>query len=251
MNSSFTIAAGSADTTETLTINITNPSAGIIKDITEQNPHATAGGRTHLMGALLPSALICAGLGAYADAGINGTALKRSPNAYAEAYRQIAEWPQRKRIEPVSGAGTSLGKFELSLESQTAENPAAVLKALRDLSAFQSDNWDAEGARGITQEMIGAAVRLLASLPAAAALPDIAPARDGSLCMEWESAVGTLWLDIGADRTVQVLLETSTFTDEKRFRADDPNVAAYLRVAAENLYPAKHEPAVRSVMVPA
>ncbi|MES2453878.1 MAG: hypothetical protein V4610_25260 [Pseudomonadota bacterium] len=105
------------------------------------------------------------------------------------------------------------------------------------MSDFSADGWDAEGGRGITKEVIGEASRLLDFLPVGMPEPDVAPASDGSVCMEWENAAGTLWLDIEADRSVRMLVMFGDKKQEMSFRANDPKISTYLLHAASRLYP--------------
>jgi|SRR5271169_1053257 len=100
-------------------------------------------------------------------------------------------------------------------------------------------------------DTIREAARLLSLLPDGVSEPEVAPANDGSICMEWDSAAGSLWLDIGPDRTAQTLIKFGALKEERRFRVDAPELATYLRVAAARLYPNKQDLAIRSVMVAA
>jgi hypothetical protein len=159
------------------------------------------------------------------------------------------------RMVQVVGGGTAAfgdpGESPFAENRTTPERSGGLARALRDLEDFSYDDWDAEGARAITPEVIREAARLLSLLPDGISEPEVAPASDGSVCMEWDSSAGSLWLDIGPDRTAQTLIKIGSLKEERRFSADAPDLATYLRVASERLYPIKQNSAIRSVMVAA
>jgi len=113
----------------------------------------------------------------------------------------------------------------------------SALDALRGLAEYMYDDWDLEGARAITKEVIEIAGAVLGNMPAGAASPDVAPARDGTVCMEWFTSAGSLWVDVGSDRTACVLKKIAGEREEKRFRVDGRDFTSYLRSALEGLYP--------------
>jgi hypothetical protein len=161
----------------------------------------------------------------------------------------------RIRIVPVSGSGTVVSvepQVSPFVENETTPQASGGLeRALRDLEDFSFDDWDGEGARAISPDLIREAARLLSLLPDDVSEPEVAPASDGSICLEWDSAAGSLWLDIGPDRTAQTLIKTGALKEERRFRVDAPDLAIYLRMASARLYPSRQDWAIRSVMVAA
>jgi hypothetical protein len=161
----------------------------------------------------------------------------------------------RIRIVQVSGSGTTVSvepQVSRFVESQTTPQASSGLeRALKDLEDFSFDDWDGEGARAISPDLIREAARLLSLLPDDVSEPEVAPASDGSICLEWDSAAGSLWLDIGPNRTAQTLIKTGALKEERRFRVDAPDLAIYLRMATARLYPSKQDWAIRSVMVAA
>jgi hypothetical protein len=163
---------------------------------------------------------------------------------------------QQIRIQMVQVVGSDTVAF-VARDSQFRENgttplqSGGLVRALRDLEEFTHDDWDAEGARGITPQVIDQAARVLSVLPDGIPEPDVAPARDGSVCMEWDSPVGLLWFDIGPGRAAQTLVKIGSLKEERRFHTDAPDLAKYLRVACTKLYPSEQNLAIRSVMVAA
>jgi hypothetical protein len=161
----------------------------------------------------------------------------------------------RIRIVQVTGGGTAasadLQESPFAENRTTPQGSGGLERALRDLEDFSLDDWDAEGARAISPDVIREAARLLSLLPDGVSEPEVAPANDGSICMEWDSAAGSLWLDIGPDRTAQTLIKIGALKEERRFCVDAPDLAIYLRMASERIYPSKQDLAIRSVMVAA
>jgi hypothetical protein len=161
----------------------------------------------------------------------------------------------RIRIVQVTGSGTAVSvepQVSPFVENQTTPQASGGLeRALRDLEDFSFDDWDGEGARAISPDLIREAAHLLSLLPDDVSEPEVAPASDGSICLEWDSAAGSLWLDIEPNRTAQTLIKTGALKEERRFRVDAPDLAVYLRMASARLYPSKQDWAIRSVMVAA
>jgi hypothetical protein len=112
-----------------------------------------------------------------------------------------------------------------------------ALEALESLEEYSADDWDMEGARAISPEVIKIAASLLQRLPKEAASPDVAPAADGTVCMEWVARSGLLWLDLGSDRTAWMLTKIDGQREEKRLPVDGKD----FRMALERLYPPKRE----------
>jgi hypothetical protein len=148
-------------------------------------------------------------------------------------------------------SSTDPGNTRFGENATTPEGPRGLAGALRDLQDFSHDDWDADGARAITPGVISEVAHLLSLLPDGIPEPEVAPASDGSVCMEWDSAAGSLWLDIGSDRSAQTLVKVGSLREQRRFRADAPDLATHLRVACARLYPSKRDFAIRRVMVAA
>jgi hypothetical protein len=73
---------------------------------------------------------------------------------------------------------------------------------LASYEMYQIANWDGEGAEPITAQTIAYARRIIAVLPKSLGAPDIAPAGDGSIALEWvpgdpKHKLDRLFLDIG------------------------------------------------------
>jgi hypothetical protein len=145
-------------------------------------------------------------------------------------------------------SGAHLSTFSED-QSSTANQAPIMVRVLAGLQDFAWDDWDGEGARGITQEIIGNAEQLLGKLAPHVPQPEVAPAADGSLCMEWNSAAGVIWLDIEPDGTAAVLVQIGTKKIESRFRVNDPRSAVYLQAVTDSLFPAQRGGAVRQVLV--
>jgi hypothetical protein len=82
-----------------------------------------------------------------------------------------------------------------------------VAKVLADLTPYQTAGWDGEDAAALAQGTLEAVRDLLIDLAACAlATPDVAPAVDGSVCMEWHFARDrheiVIFIDIGPAQKV-------------------------------------------------
>jgi hypothetical protein len=125
----------------------------------------------------------------------------------------------------------------------------AVFEMLRDLEGYSEDDWDMEGARAITPEVIRITASLLERLPQHVLAPDIAPAADGTVCMEWIAPSGSLWVDIGSDRTAWILTKIDGERTERRLPVDGKDFWPYFRTALERLYPPKSGGGFRAVFM--
>jgi hypothetical protein len=80
-------------------------------------------------------------------------------------------------------------------KSQRAPDPLASYEQ------YASANWDAEGAEAITPTTLTYARRIMGLLPTNLGQPDVAPAADGSIALEWvpkeHLKLDRLFLDIG------------------------------------------------------
>jgi hypothetical protein len=115
----------------------------------------------------------------------------------------------------------------------------SAIEALSGLEEYSEDDWDADGASAITSDLINLAANLLQHVPQNAALPDVAPAADGTVCMEWMTPSGLLWVDIGPDRTALILTRIAGKREEKRLPVDGKDFWSHFRTALEMLYPPK------------
>lgn len=93
---------------------------------------------------------------------------------------------------------------QAALGARLAGNQRVLYKASEDLLAGYEDyreaDWDGYGALPIAAETIQSARRVLTWLPPWLPAPEIAPAADGSIGMEWEFAKGPVlkaYLDVG------------------------------------------------------
>jgi hypothetical protein len=80
-----------------------------------------------------------------------------------------------------------------------------IIPALVGYDKYQTENWDGYGARPITTETLNFARRIMSFLPTSLGAPDVAPAGDGSIALEWipddpTHNIGKLFLDIGPGR---------------------------------------------------
>jgi hypothetical protein len=77
-----------------------------------------------------------------------------------------------------------------------------VADPLEGYEQYQTTNWDGEGAEPITAGTLAYARRVVSVLPTSLGAPDIAPAADGSIALEWvpddpQHKLDRLFLDIG------------------------------------------------------
>lgn len=139
-----------------------------------------------------------------------------------------------------------LTRDETDEPDRVAQSP---LEALESLEEYSADDWDLEGARAISPEAIRIAASLLRCLPEGAAPPDVAPAADGTVCMEWVAPSGVLWVDVGSDRTAWVLTKIDGQREEKRLPVDGKGFWADFRMALERLYPPRVEKGFQAFFV--
>ena len=130
--------------------------------------------------------------------------------------------------------------YSLNLRSATREQAsliAAIKPAAEDplegFAAFQSDNWDGEGAKGISPETIGAASEVLGKLPFWVASPETAPASDGSVGLEWVwECAGQpvkIFVDIEPGRRVRTYVrDPHGLTSETTKSLDDLDIRDHL-----------------------
>jgi hypothetical protein len=80
-----------------------------------------------------------------------------------------------------------------------------IVSALAGYEKYQTENWDGYGAQPITTETLSFACRIMSLLPTSLGSPDVAPAGDGSIALEWipddqTHKISKLFLDIGPGR---------------------------------------------------
>jgi hypothetical protein len=119
--------------------------------------------------------------------------------------------------------------------------------ALADLSEFAEDNWDGEGAAAVSGEAVDEARRILCAVPPRILEPEVAPAADGSVCMEWDAPRGSIWLDIAPDRSAQTLVKIGSFKVGRHFQPDAPDLPGYLCSLVGLLYPEQPDWASRTL----
>jgi hypothetical protein len=76
-----------------------------------------------------------------------------------------------------------------------------VIDPLKGYDKYQTANWDGYGAEAITAATLDYARRLMKAMPTAFGRPDVAPAADGTIALEWvpdhHHKLCKLFLDIG------------------------------------------------------
>jgi len=148
----------------------------------------------------------------------------------------IHDLTSEKVPEPVCQVQLTISKDDTaSLAGPVGERP--MFEVLRGLEEYSEDNWDLEGARAITSMVISLAGSVLQRIPESAALPEVAPAADGSVCMEWVTPAGLLWVDVGSDRAAWILKRIDGKLEEKRLPVDGKDFTSYLQTSLESLYP--------------
>jgi hypothetical protein len=80
-----------------------------------------------------------------------------------------------------------------------------IVPSLVGYEKYQTENWDSYGAQPITAETLSFARRIMPLLPTSLGEPDVAPAGDGSIALEWvpedqAHKLNKLFLDIGPGR---------------------------------------------------
>jgi hypothetical protein len=109
-------------------------------------------------------------------------------------------------------------------------------EALAGLEEYQIENWDGEGASALSGEVIDDAASLLRSLPQYAPLPDVAPAADGTICMEFGESAKAIWIHVEPERKVAILVKQGDQREEKHFYVHTASLNRYLREQFEKLY---------------
>lgn len=103
----------------------------------------------------------------------------------------------------------------------------AVARILADLAPYQAAGWDGEEAAAIAPDTLKAVGDLLTDLAACGlAMPDTAPAVDGSVCMEWhftrDRHEAVIFIDIGPGRKVMSFTRgLGPHSEEKHFDTYD------------------------------
>jgi hypothetical protein len=76
-----------------------------------------------------------------------------------------------------------------------------VADPLKGYEKYRAANWDGHGAEAITAATLEYARKLIKALPTTLGTPDVAPAGDGSIALEWipdhHATLSKLFLDIG------------------------------------------------------
>jgi hypothetical protein len=74
---------------------------------------------------------------------------------------------------------------------------------LKGYEKYQTDNWDGHGAEAITAATLDYARKLMKVMPTSLGGPDVAPAADGTIALEWvpddHHTLSKLFLDIGPE----------------------------------------------------
>lgn len=108
---------------------------------------------------------------------------------------------------------------------------------LAGLETYDYDNWDCEGAKAITQNVIGWTKAILELLPQSVPTPDIAPAASGSVCMEWERGGDFVWADVEPTGYLLMLTKFSGKRSEAAIKIGDEKLRHHLATAFVHLYP--------------
>lgn len=115
-------------------------------------------------------------------------------------------------------------------------------EALVGLEEYQIDNWDGEGALALSDEVIDDAASLLQSLPKYAPPPDVAPAADGTICMEFGESAKAIWIHVEPERKVAILVKQGDQREEKHFYVHTASLIRYLKEQFEKLYRERSDP---------
>jgi hypothetical protein len=103
----------------------------------------------------------------------------------------------------------------------------AVARVLADLASYQAAGWDGEEAAAVTHDTLETVGDLLTDLAACGlAMPDTAPAVDGSVCMEWhftrDRREAVIFIDIGPGRKLMSFARgLGPHSEEKHFDTYD------------------------------
>jgi hypothetical protein len=128
-------------------------------------------------------------------------------------YEETSSGPEEPSLGPAYALQLTLTRDETDEPNRLARDETDelarkeqnALEALKSLEEYSADDWDMQGACAISPEVIKITASLLQRLPKEAAPPDLAPAADGTVCMEWVTPSGLFWVDLGPDRTAWIL----------------------------------------------
>lgn len=86
--------------------------------------------------------------------------------------------------------------LEVSLAKMEAASRAEAIQQILEIEKLEA-NWDGYGAEPVCHACVTNAKAIIDSLPLYADLPDVFPNPNGTITLEWESASGTLSIEIG------------------------------------------------------
>ncbi len=140
-------------------------------------------------------------------------------------------------------ASLSLPRENVVISSE--ERDTRISKALEELYEFRTPDWDGDGALALADVTIERTGLILKRIPTYFNMPDIAPAADGSVCMEWNSGADFLWVDVEQDGQVRTLKNSEGQRNEKQFDLEKNAraLSSYLQANLELMFPLRSETA--------
>lgn len=113
----------------------------------------------------------------------------------------------------------------------------SVLDGFSDEFGFAtSPNWDGEGARPISLNVLLTAKKFLAEGGNTSGIAEVAPGREGSLSFLWDDSAGNyVYLDIGPRDVIHLYYDVVGSPKwQKVSTVDDPEIILHLRSALRN-----------------
>jgi hypothetical protein len=141
----------------------------------------------------------------------------------------FSQWEEAHPVAAFSGAP----------RVSPSDIPTIVIRdhCLEGLGAYRSPNWDANDAAEISDEVFGLTKSVLDILPISIPDPDVTPAANGSLCMEWTVGNNFFWADVEPDGKLLTLLKVNGARKETSYdiRAETA-LRQHLALALNRLY---------------
>jgi hypothetical protein len=134
-----------------------------------------------------------------------------------------------------------IGNFVLAYQrqaenSRVRQNQCQRSDVLAGLEAYSYDDWDCEGARAITPDVIKWSEHILANILPNLPNPDASPAHSGSVCMEWTNGENLVWADVEPNGKLLTLTKFAGKKAELVFDIGDEAIRAYLNGQLHRLY---------------
>ncbi|WP_147274965.1 hypothetical protein [Ferruginivarius sediminum] len=121
-------------------------------------------------------------------------------------------------------------------ETTPLQHDDLLEKVLPEIETYFENGWDGENANPVRQKTVHLAQQILRTIEGKFCLPDTEVAEDGSICMEWVSDNGVVWLDVNDDGTVSVMLKIDGTKNESHFTKMEKSTKEYILHILANIF---------------